>query len=299
MPAPTMAKSNSCMDRTLRGRRRACNSRAAMNIAHLLLGSAQEFRDCTALARGDARPSQLSRPVAQGFGHEHPSRGALRPVARRPRGLRHDQRRRVDRGDVRDLACRALRGADERQAACQGVRLHPGEFRRQALLRDARPRPTIAEAAREAPEMKEIVDVTTRAYSFMAVGDPSPIADSEPTDRRGCSTPRARPAGPRARSSDIETCWPWRWTTLPTSTVRRPADRWSMLCRSARFGPVEFPDGGARRRTGFSRERQIQGAGNDRADKSLARLQHLPGADHGEAADRAWQRRASSGGARG
>ena len=41
---------------------------------------------------------------------------------------------------------------------------------------------TIAEAAREAPDLKEIVDTTTRAYSFMAVGDPSAIADCEPTD---------------------------------------------------------------------------------------------------------------------
>ena len=41
---------------------------------------------------------------------------------------------------------------------------------------------TIAEAAREAPALREIVDVTTRSYSFMAVGDPSPIADAEPTD---------------------------------------------------------------------------------------------------------------------
>jgi crotonobetaine/carnitine-CoA ligase len=41
---------------------------------------------------------------------------------------------------------------------------------------------TIAEAAKEAPALKEIVDVTTKAYGFMAVGDPSPIADCEPTD---------------------------------------------------------------------------------------------------------------------
>src|SRR4030095_9263349 len=34
---------------------------------------------------------------------------------------------------------------------------------------------TIAEAAKEAPELKEIVDVTTRAYTFMAVSDPSPM----------------------------------------------------------------------------------------------------------------------------
>ena len=60
---------------TLQGRcGRACNSWAAMNIAHLLLGAAQEFRDVTALARGEPAVSQLSRPLAQGLGDEHAPR---------------------------------------------------------------------------------------------------------------------------------------------------------------------------------------------------------------------------------
>ena len=41
---------------------------------------------------------------------------------------------------------------------------------------------TIAEAAREAPELKEIVDVTTRSYGFMEVGDPIAMAETEATD---------------------------------------------------------------------------------------------------------------------
>ena len=41
------------------------------------------------------------------------------------------------RGAVRLLACRAGRRADERQAACEGVRLHPRELGRQGVLRHA------------------------------------------------------------------------------------------------------------------------------------------------------------------
>ena len=67
---------------------------------------------------------------------------------------------------------------------------------------------TIAEAAKEAPELKEIVDVTTRSYTFMEVGDPS-RHDRGGADRSrpGCSTPRAPPAGPRAPCSRIAICW--------------------------------------------------------------------------------------------
>ena len=88
----------------------------------------------------NGKPSQLSRSVAQGLGDEHASERPLRPQARRSRGLRHDQLRGGHRGHVCRLARRPLCRADERQAACQGVRLHPGEFRREALLRHARPR---------------------------------------------------------------------------------------------------------------------------------------------------------------
>src|SRR4030095_174872 len=99
-----------------------------MNIAHLLLGAAQEFRDVTALARGDAaylsyrdfwrKVSMMSTYLLARFG--------LSPG--RPCRDRDDQLRRIAGGDVRHLARGPLRGADERQAARQGIRLHPGEF---------------------------------------------------------------------------------------------------------------------------------------------------------------------------
>jgi len=41
---------------------------------------------------------------------------------------------------------------------------------------------TIAEAAKDAPELKEIVDTTTRAYTFMEVGDPTVMAEVEATE---------------------------------------------------------------------------------------------------------------------
>ena len=41
---------------------------------------------------------------------------------------------------------------------------------------------TIAEAAKDAPALKEIVDVTTRSYTFMEVGDPVAMAEAEATD---------------------------------------------------------------------------------------------------------------------
>src|SRR3954453_23881732 len=87
MPAPTMAKSNSCMGFTLHARRRACNSWTAMNIAHLLLGAAQEFRDVTALARGAAaylgyrdlwrKVSVMSTLLRARFGLSRGDRGAI------------------------------------------------------------------------------------------------------------------------------------------------------------------------------------------------------------------------------
>ena len=187
-----------------------CNSwPAAMNIAHLLLGAAQEFRDITALARGDAvhlgyrdlwrKVSVMSTHLAARFGLPRGDRVAFAMT----------NCVEFDRGHVRDLACRPLRGADERQAACQGVRLHPGEFRRQALLRDARPRRDHrrgGEGGAGAEGDRRCDDARLHASWKWAIPARSPTA-SRPT-RRGCSTPRAPPAGPRARCSAIATCWP-------------------------------------------------------------------------------------------
>ncbi len=41
---------------------------------------------------------------------------------------------------------------------------------------------TIAAAAVDAPALQEIVDVTTRAYAFMEIGDPAALAEMEPAD---------------------------------------------------------------------------------------------------------------------
>ena len=52
-----------------------------MNIAHLLLGSAQEFRDLPALARGASPHLSYRDLLAQGLGHEHAPARPLRPAA--------------------------------------------------------------------------------------------------------------------------------------------------------------------------------------------------------------------------
>ena len=68
---------------------------------------------------------------------------------------------------------------------------------------------TIAEAAKEAPALKEIVDVTTRPTAFMEVGDPS--ADgrrARPTDLAWLfytSGTTGRPKG--AMLTHIAICW--------------------------------------------------------------------------------------------
>ncbi|MGQ0583169.1 MAG: AMP-binding protein [Reyranella sp.] len=153
-----------------------------MNISHLLLGSAQEFRDLPALARGTS--PHLSY------------RDLWRKVAVMSTHLR--VRFGLQRGDRVAFAMTNCVEAIEVMYAIwhaglcavpMNAKLHAKEFA--FILENSGARlcfvtpdlaGTIAEAAREAPELKEIVDTTTRAYSFMAVGDPSPVADAEPTD---------------------------------------------------------------------------------------------------------------------
>src|SRR5476649_795838 len=182
MPAPTMAKSKSCMGLTLQVHQTACNSWAAMNIAHLLLGSAQEFRDHTALARGrEAWLSYLD---------------LWRKVSVMSMHLR--VRFGLARGDRVAFAMTNCVEAIEVMYAIwhaglcavpMNAKLHAKELafildHSGAKLCFVTPdlATTIADAAREAPALKEIVDTTTRPYTFMAVGDPRPIADCEPTD---------------------------------------------------------------------------------------------------------------------
>src|SRR3954467_13215813 len=177
-----MAKSNSCMGLTLRGRREACNSGATMNIAHLLLGSAQELRDHTALARGN--DAYLS----------------YRDLWRKVSGMSMHLRGRFGLAQGDRVACAMTNCVESIEvmyaiwhaglcAVPMNAKLHAREFafileNSGAQLCFVTPdlAGTIAEAAKEAPELREIVDVTTRSYAFMEVGDPVSMTEAEPTD---------------------------------------------------------------------------------------------------------------------
>jgi long-chain acyl-CoA synthetase len=153
-----------------------------MNIAHLLLGSSLEFRDLPALARGTVvhlsyrdlwrKVSVMSMHLTGRFG--------------------------LSRGDRVAFAMTNCVEAIEVMYAVwhaglcavpMNAKLHAKEFA--FILENSGAKlcfvtpdlaDTIAEAAREAPELKEIVDVTTRSYSFMEVGDPIAMAEAEATD---------------------------------------------------------------------------------------------------------------------
>ncbi|MSP75254.1 MAG: long-chain fatty acid--CoA ligase [Rhodospirillaceae bacterium] len=153
-----------------------------MNISHLLLGSAQEFRDLPALARG-ASPHlsyrDLWRKVAVMSTHLR-VRFGLQPGDRVAFAMTNC----VESIEIMYAIWHA-----GLCAVPMNAKLHAKEFA--FILDNSGARlcfvtpdlaGTIAEAAREASALKEIVDITTRAYGFMAVGDPSPIADAEPTD---------------------------------------------------------------------------------------------------------------------
>ena len=153
-----------------------------MNIANLLLGSAREFRDLPALARGAAthltyrdlwrKVSVMSMHLAGRFG--------------------------LGRGDRVAIAMTNCVEAIEAMYAIwhaglcavpMNAKLHAREFA--FILEDSGAKlcfvtpdlaDTIAGAAKGAPELKQIVDVTTRSYSFMEVGDPVVMAECEATD---------------------------------------------------------------------------------------------------------------------
>jgi long-chain acyl-CoA synthetase len=153
-----------------------------MNIAHLLLASAQEFRDLPALARGSA--------THLGY------RDLWRKVSVMSTHLR--VRFGLSRGDRVAFAMTNCVESIEVMYAIwhaglcavpMNAKLHAKEFA--FILENSGARvcfvtpdlaATINEAAKEAPALKEIVDVTTRAYSFMEVGDPSPMVEVEPTE---------------------------------------------------------------------------------------------------------------------
>lgn len=153
-----------------------------MNIAHLLLGSAQEFPDHTALARGSE--AYLS----------YRDLGRKISVMSTHLGVRFG----LQRGDRVAFAMTNCVEAIEVMYAIwhaglcavpMNAKLHAKEFA--FILENSAARlcfvtpdlaETIAEAAREVPALQEIVDVSDKSYGFMAAGDPSPMADCEPTD---------------------------------------------------------------------------------------------------------------------
>src|SRR3954471_12274883 len=153
-----------------------------MNIAHLLLGSAQEFRDHTALARGNEaylsyrdlwrKVSVMSMHLGGRFGLARGDRVAFAMT-----------------NCVESIEVMYAIWHAGLCAVPMNAKLHAKEFA--FILEDSGARlcfvtpdlaTTIAEAAKEAPALRDIVDVTTPAYSSMAVGDAGTIADCEPTD---------------------------------------------------------------------------------------------------------------------
>ncbi len=153
-----------------------------MNIAHLLLGSSQEFRDFTALAKGDARwlsyrdlwrkVSVMSTYLRARFGLERGDRVAFAMT-----------------NCVESIEVMYAIWHAGLCAVPMNAKLHAKEFA--FILENSGAKlcfvtpdlaTTIAEAAREAPALKEIVDVTTKAYERTQISDPSLIAETEPTD---------------------------------------------------------------------------------------------------------------------
>jgi acyl-CoA synthetase (AMP-forming)/AMP-acid ligase II len=153
-----------------------------MNIAHLLLGSSQAFCDHVALARGEAPHlsfRELWRKVSVMSTHLR-VRFGLQPGDRVAFALSNC----VESIEVMYAIWHA-----GLCAVPMNAKLHAREFA--FILANSGARlcfvtpdlaTTIAEAAGEAPDLKEIVDVSTRPYGFMTVGDPSPMADREPED---------------------------------------------------------------------------------------------------------------------
>src|SRR3954466_10972446 len=148
-----------------------------MNIAHLLLGAAQEFRDVTALARGETahlsyrdfwrKVSVMSTHLSVRFGLARGDRVAFAMT-----------------NCVESLEVMYAIWHAGLVAVPMNAKLHAKEFA--FILENSGAKlcfvtddltTTIAEAAREAPALKEIIDVSTKAYQRMEIGDPSRIAD--------------------------------------------------------------------------------------------------------------------------
>ncbi len=153
-----------------------------MNIAHLLLGSAHEFRDLPALARGTAihlsyrdfwrKVAVMSMHLSGRFGLRSGDRVAFAMT-----------------NCVESIEVMYAVWHAGLCAVPMNAKLHAKEFA--FILENSGAKlcfvtpdlaTTIAEAAKEAPALKEIVDTTTRSYSFMGVGDPVAMTEAEATD---------------------------------------------------------------------------------------------------------------------
>ena len=153
-----------------------------MNIANLLIKSAQAFPDYVALAKGEA-PHLTYRNL-------------LRKVSVMATHLRY--RLTLQPGDR--VAFAMTNGVEAIEimyaiwhaglvAVPMNAKLHPREFA--FILQNAGARvcvvtPDLAESIAaikaDCPALERIIDVTTRDYSFMAVGDPLSAAMTAPTD---------------------------------------------------------------------------------------------------------------------
>jgi acyl-CoA synthetase (AMP-forming)/AMP-acid ligase II len=153
-----------------------------MNVAHLLLRASQEFRDVTALAKGGTAYlgyRELWRKVSVMSTHLRARFG-------------------LERGDRVAFAMTNCAEAIEVMYATwhaglcavpMNAKLHAREFA--FILENSGAKlcfvtsdlaATIAEAGREAPELREILDVAGKSYRYMEVSDPSLMAQCDPTD---------------------------------------------------------------------------------------------------------------------
>ena len=109
-----------------------------LNIAHLLLRSARRLADQPALAVGKRVLLFLWRFVPPGRGARGGNKRQIQSETRRPRRAGDEELPRVLGGAVRLLARGPHRRADERQAAREGIRVHPRRIAgRKACFYDA------------------------------------------------------------------------------------------------------------------------------------------------------------------
>jgi long-chain acyl-CoA synthetase len=173
-----------------------------MNLASLLLRAGRSRRDGPAVALGETalwsygelarRSALLAGALAQRYGLAPGERVAL-----------------VMRNGPQFLELLYACWHAGLAAVPVNAKLHPSELR--FILEHSGARlcfasPDLASAiggvAAGLAELREVVDVESAAYGILLQGEPVELRDRVGTGRRttwpGCSTPAARPAGPRA-----------------------------------------------------------------------------------------------------